>query len=798
MKPEGERRLRSLARLALRAALGRRLPKLDGSLELSGLQGPVTIYRDAYGIPHIRGGSDADVFFAQGFCHGQDRAGQLEITVRTVRGTLAAVAGKDALPVDRLCRRVGFRRAAEQQLAVARPEVRAQLEAYVAGLNAGTTAGSNGRAHELVLLGCEPTSWEPADVQAVSGLLCFALAANWDVELLRWEMLKRDGEAALVALDAPYPDDLPTSVPPRTTAGTAADRLLMDLEVLREVFPIQGASNAWALSGARTKTGRPMLAADPHLPPDIPAHWYLSHLATPEWRASGASFVGIPALGLGHNEHCAWAVTAAHVDNTDLFLEEVGPDGRSVREGERFVPCEVRRETIEVKGQEPVVEEVLLTRRGPIVGPALQAGGEALSMSATWLAPRPYTGLHMAHRATSRRAFHDLFREASTSSINVVYADREGSVAWRLGVEVPIRGSGHGTLPRPGWTPNAGWKEELVPFEQMPFIEDPDVGFVVSANNAPTARADGGRGFGMDFLDGYRQKAIADALAERHDWSLAELSALQADTRSIPWEQVRAQVLASAVSDGRARRALHLLERWDGRMSASSIEASIFTLFTCELMKRVVRAKAPHTAGRALGAGFHMALPNNTMITRRMSHLCRLLVEQPDGFLPEGWEQAIERALAAAVLTLERARGADERQWAWGAARPLRLHHAMGKTVPPLDLAFGVGPVEFAGDASTIHQATVDLVEPLGNPLGVPNLRIAIDVGAWDNSRFCLIAGQSGNAMSPHHFDQHEAWRSGGLPIAWTEQAARATARHTLTLRPIPDTGAPKGPMRRA
>jgi penicillin amidase len=170
----------------LRAALGKRLPNLDGKIEVRGVEDKITIYRDAHGIPHIRAKNDHDVFFGQGFCHGQDRAGQLEIAVRTVRGTLAAVAGPDALPVDRLSRRIGFRRAAEAQVACAKPAVKLQLEAYVQGLHAGLTAGSSKRAHELVFLGCEPTKWEPADVQAVSALLCFALAANWDVELLRW------------------------------------------------------------------------------------------------------------------------------------------------------------------------------------------------------------------------------------------------------------------------------------------------------------------------------------------------------------------------------------------------------------------------------------------------------------------------------------------------------------------------------------------------------------------------------------------------------------------------------------
>jgi acyl-homoserine lactone acylase PvdQ len=183
----------------------------------------------------------------------------------------------------------------------------------------------------------------------VSVLLCFALAANWDVELLRLEMLEKDGREAVLALDAPYPDDLPTSAPGNGAQRLrAAEALHADLELLAEVFPLAGASNAWALSPARTKTGRPLLAADPHLPPDAPTHWYLAHLATPSWRASGASFVGVPGFAVGHSDFAAWGVTAAHADNTDLFVEEVQSDGVSVRGPRGVERCEVLHETIAV------------------------------------------------------------------------------------------------------------------------------------------------------------------------------------------------------------------------------------------------------------------------------------------------------------------------------------------------------------------------------------------------------------------------------------------------------------------
>ncbi len=776
--------VRTVAKLGLRAALGRRLPKYDGEVRASGIHRDVQIVRDGHGVPTIRGATDHDVFFGLGFCHGQDRAFQLEILLRTVRGTMAEIAGEDGVPVDRLSRRIGFRRAALGQLAVARPDVRDMMEAYAAGINAAHRVTT--RSHEHVLLGCEPTSWQAADAQAVSVLLCFALASNWDAELLRLEMLTRDGPDAVVALDAPYPEDLPVSTPPFSRAGATAGRLLDDLAALSKVFPLGGASNAWALSGAKTATGRPMLASDPHLPPDVPVHWYLAHLVASDWRATGAGFVGIPGIGIGHSEHCAWGVTAAHADNTDFFVEEIGPDGRSIRAADGgFTPCDVLVERIEVKGKPAVTEEILLTPRGPIVGPAFAGAPVALSLSATWLAHRPYTGLFLAHKAKTASEIHDLFREASCSSVNLVVADRDGHIGWRLGVEIPIRKAGHGMVPRAGWLPDSGWERELVPFERMPALVDPPHGFVASANNAPQPLDHDGPYFGVDFLDGYRKELLTEELERRGALTLADSSELQRDVRSTVWRRVRDAFVAAPATDDDGRTGVRLLEAWDGRVARDSAAASVWELASTTLVSRAVRTRAPNTAGRALGAGFHPALPNTTMITRRTGHLVRLLTERPEGFFAEGYDAAIASSIAGAVRTLRERHGDDPARWGWGEVRPLRLHHALGKAIPALDYLLGLGPFPFEGDASTLAQGTLDFVDPLSGPVGVPNLRVVIDVGDWARSRFALLAGQSGNPLSPHFADHYPAFTSGeGLTIAWTDADADASGVHRLTLVP--------------
>jgi penicillin amidase len=773
--------------------LGRRLPKVSGLLRAPGLGGPVDVLRDAHGIPTIVARDDHDGWFGLGFCHAQDRAAQLEFIVRTVRGTLSAWVGPEALPVDRLSRRLGFSRVGGAQVALARASVRAQLEAYAQGVNAGLAHGP--RAHEFALLGAEPTRWTAGDAQGYCALLCFALASNWDLELVRWRVLSEDGPTALQALEPSYPSHLPTSLPPFAPAGEAVDALSADLARLLAATGVTGGSNAWALDGTRTRSGRPLVAGDPHLPPTAPSPWYLCHLKTPAWEAAGGVFVGVPALGMGHNGHGAWAVTAGHADNTDLYLEALSPDGRSVRGPDGWQRCVERAEVIHVRGQAPVTELVLETPRGPVVSPAFDGHAQgtrtrgdpgeryALSLRAAWREVRPYTGLLGMHRARTAEDFHALFEEGSTSAVSPVWADASGAVAWRLAMEVPRRRAGQGLLPEPAWLPDAGWAEHPIPHAQMPQVTRPPSGFVATANNAP-APADHPLWLGADWLDGHRARTLVDALGARRDWDHDATVALQHDLRAPPWDTLRAPVLAAPVRTTDGARALSLLRPWDGRLTADAPAASVYVLFTAALARRLVRAKAPRSAPWALGRGMNPLLPYNLLFSRRVGHLAALVASQPSEWFPEGFAQALAAALEESVGTLRARFGESVAGWAWGRVRPLRLVHPFG-AVPGLGRAFNRGPFQGFGDASTVAQGGVDLEDPLKNPIAVPSLRMYVAVGDWSQSRWAILGGQSGNPCSKHYLDQLGAWGDGtGLPIAWTEAEVSRSTQHRLTLVP--------------
>lgn len=773
----------SLPRLLFRLLLGRRLPVTRGTLRVSGARRSIVVRRDRYGIPHIQAESDEDAWYGLGFCQGQDRAFQLETLLRVARGTLAELVGVEGLPIDRLSRRIGFARAAEKQMPVLSEEVKRTLEAFSAGVTEGSRVGCRRKPHEFTLLRARPTPFGAADVVAIIKLQSFGLASNWDSELARLKVLEQDGPQALSALDPTYPEWLPVTAPVGAVPTPAPYRLSQDLAALARVVRLGGASNNWAIAPSRTASGRPILANDPHLPPSLPPHWYLAHVSAPGWAVAGAAFVGTPPIVVGHNHVAAWGVTAGMADNTDLYLEEVGADGRSVRQGEGFVACEVVEEVIHVRRGATVREDVLVTPRGPVMGPALKGEGRAISVSAVWLQPRPIEGMLAVHRKSSFEEFRRAFARWPLVSLNMVYADASGTIGWQLVGELPRRRKGWGSLPSSGADPEGGWHEEPVPFDDMPHLSNPATGFVATANTQPTT-GEAGPFLGADWIDGYRLARITEVVGTRHDWNVRDTMALQSDLKSIPWQELRDVVLGAPAVSEDARRAHDLLAGWDGVVGADSPAAAVFELFLAAMALRVAQAKAPHSYAWSLGRGHLRDIPYTSFAVRRVAHLVRLLREQPQGWFSQPWGDEIFGALADAAGRLRQRWGDDTDRWRWGKVRPLRLLHPVGAKAP-LGRIFNRGPFPWGGDANTVNQAATGPLDPTGNPFFIASLRMVVEVGDWEGARFSLPGGQSGNPLSPHYDDLLPLWRRGeGIPIAWSPDEVERATRDTLRLVP--------------
>lgn len=755
------------------------------------------VRRDEHGVAYIDAEDEYDAWFGLGFVHGQDRGGQLEITLRLTRGTLSEVLGPAGLPIDRAVRLIGVHRAATKQMPTLDADVRDQLAAYCAGVNAALTARDLPRSHEHALLRCEPSRWQPADVLALGLLTCCFLPSNWDVELVRLIIATRDGAEAVSKLDSDWRPDLPLTSPPGAPSGPPrAPFVARDLEALREFLGHSGGSNSWAVQAHKSATGRALLANDPHLPASLPNMGYLARVKCPTFAVAGVSIVGIPTFITGHNGTAAWGSTAAQVDNTDLFLEELTPDGKQVRHGDVFEACLEHVEMIPVKGQPASPLRVIRTPRGVVVArqgdddatifdPLPTPGrANALSFAATWLETRPSRALLGFHKVKNFAEFRACCAASAGCSYSLIYADSR-DVGWVLATEVPRRRSGFGSLPMPGWRQDVGW-DSIARSDELPFSHNPPEGFVCCANNKPVADHDSVEFLGHDFLDGYRQRRIAAQLGALSDWTVARMQALQTDVWSGAFDEVRAQLLGLAPADADAQRGLRVLERWDGRVTGDSPAASVYEFFMAAVNRRVCQKVAPNSFEWASGKGVMKLVPGTCLNARRASFVAKMIRQRPEGYV-ESWDAELSGALSDAVRELRERFGSDELDWAWGRIRPLTLRHRFGDK-KPLGQIFNVGPIPGWGDGTTVNQAGFEFFEPLRHSTVTAHLRSVIDIGNWGASRFVLLGGQSGNPVSRHYADFVPLYQRGeGVPVHWDEPELARHAVATMTLVPALD-----------
>ena len=757
------------------------LPQTEGELRLAGLAAPAEILRDADGLVTIRAADRADAAFALGYAHAQDRLWQMDFMRRTGAGRLSEVAGEATLQLDRFMRGLGLYRTAEANLAALSPETRALLEAYSAGVNAFIAEPGGPWPPEFLVLRYEPEPWRPADSLVWGRLMALQLSSNWRDELLRLRLAKRLTEAQIDFLWPDYPSDAPVAI---ERVNALLEAPAPNARRLAELLPWslapKKASNSWALSGARTESGAPILANDPHLGFSAPGHWYLARIETPEGVLAGATAPGGPFVVLGHNSQIAWGFTTTEGDTQDLFIERLstGQEGHyDTPEGPRAF--ETRQETIVVRDAEPERLTVRETRNGLVISD-LQPGllellepGQVLSLAWPALAPDDRTGDALAslNRARNWDQFLEAMRHFHSPQQNVIYADRAGTIGLAVPARVPKRRAGDGRRPVPGWTGEYDWLGNLA-FEDLPQGRDPADGSIVTANNR---MADNGKDrlVNPDWRNPYRAERIEALLAGLDRSSLADNQAIQLDIRSMAAERLLPLFLELSEQAGGHQEIRATLAAWDLEMDRRRPEPLIFAAW----LDAVNRALLADELGPEMGA---FAWPNPILIESiltRTTEWCDDVTTAAEETCAERVAGALERALQA----LRASYGEDRAAWRWGDAHRVRLAHPLFGRIPLLrDLVDRVLATD--GGAISVNRGA----SPFGGPferrfehIHGPGLRALYDLGDLDRSRFMIATGQSGHPLSPHYLDFAERWRDGAYVTLETpsEEARRLTLR---------------------
>ena len=769
----------------------RPLPRISGTITLVGLQAPVRITRDRWGVPHIDAESIEDAAFGLGFVHAQDRGWQLELHRRIASGRLAEVAGAEGLASDRMIRRVGLRRAAVTELAGLEGEGRRCLEAYSAGVTA-VLCGGQPRPLELLLLRLRPEPWTPADSLSVLRLISMGLALDWDVELQRLQLLQALGPERAAALDLAYPAANPTILAGTVAAAPApagASVAEMFAEAARwlPAGAHAAASNSWVVDGRVTETGRPMLCNDPHLPPSVPSIWYEAHVRAGDDQVAGVTFAGLPFVAIGHNQRIAWGFTNSFADVQDLVVEEFDAERRH-RTEDGWAPSTVHTETIRVKGGASVVEEVLETRHGPVVD-RFEVDGVQRGLALSWSALGPGRTVQAAlalMRAGDWDSFRTAVNELDIAPQNVVYASVDGHIGYVLGGRIPVRRGAPSRLPVPGWTGEAMVERYLGP-DEVPQILDPPDHLIITANNRVV-----GAGFphhiSFDWMNGYRAQRLDQLLRGRTRISAEFMAATQLDVVCLPAQEVVELLAGVACAEPFAEEARQGLRAWSGVMDPAAAEPLVYEAF----MRRLAQGALEPACGPAwrllAGEMSHPVFDYAGNITGRLTPwlIQHWRVRDTAVLAPgDSWEGVAARALEQAVADLRREAGTP-RRWQWGRLHAIRLSHVLSARSRLLGVLLDAGRVEIGGDTDTVLQTAGIPGRDWATRGWAPSWRQILDVGSWDDSTGIHLPGQSGHPGSRHHHDLVAGWRRNRQhPLAWSRRAVDEVAVARLVLQPL-------------
>jgi penicillin amidase len=738
----------------------RPLPKVEGTIEVRGLDGPVRVRRDRWGVPHIEGGSSDDLWFAQGFCHAQERLWQIDFYRRVVAGRVSEFAGEDGLAVDRLMRTLGIRRVAEREEAQLEAELRALLERYCEGVNAGA-ASARARPFEMQLLGLHFDPWRPLDILSLGKLLAFGLSTNWEKELLRADMTRALGPELAARLDPGYPADNPV-VTQEPWSGDGLS-LVEQIDAVRRSIGLAAeasGSNNWAVSGARTASGSPLIAGDPHLPPSMPGIWFQVGLRLGDRAVRGASPPGLPGIYMGQNDDVCWTFTNVMADVQDLFVERI--DGDRYLFEDEWRDLEIRTEEIDVKGRsEPEVLEVRSTHHGPIVNAALGAD-DAEPLALRWItldAPTVCMGQYELHDLSSGPQLVERLEGHTSPASNMIWADRHGSIGYKLIGRLPVRRGGCPDLPKPGWTGEFEW-EGTVPYDGLPEVVDPGSGFLVTANNRIVGD-DYPHHITSDWLDGFRARRIEELLEESDEHDLESFEAMQSDNHSIPGLEAARRLGRLKPTGQREVSAIERLRSWDGRLDPDTIAGTIYQAFLLRLAREVARAAIGDRdlGERWLDRADNGFMPHVTSPWRWHSHLMKLWEEADEELIGRPWDDLVLESLAGALDDLGDRFGPDPESWRWGRVHEMEFPHPLGDANPLLRRLLN-RRLRAGGAQETVSQIAYDPNDPY-HAVWAPSWRMVADPRDPDRSRWQMFTGQSGHPASRHYDDLQTDWLEG-------------------------------------
>ncbi|UCF94041.1 MAG: penicillin acylase family protein [Desulfobacterales bacterium] len=748
-------------------------PQLSGELQLAGLHQEVEVIFDNYGIPHIYGQNEEDVYYALGYVHAQERLFQMEMIRRITTGRLAEILGKDLVKTDRFFRTIGLRhsarRAAAKYLrAAAQPYQKAAL-AYLAGINQFVAKGQT--PVEFTLLGIPKEKFGPRDIYLVLGFMAFGFAEGFRVDPIVAKVHQKLGEEYLKDWVLQWPEGAQKIPVFRSNHPESSARLGYTVHQSLAQLPAAPwlGSNGWVVSADKTESGSVILANDTHMAYTQPSVWYEAHLECPGFSFYGHHVAGVPFGLIGHNRMLAWGLTMFENDDVDYYRERSNPNNpNQVWVDDHWEDLQIRQEIINVKGAEPVTFKVRISRHGPIMNEA-EAGIAAVAkapVSVWWAFNQfPTTALQAAYLLAHASGLGEARQAAAlvdVPGVNIMYGDREGNIAWWAAAKL-VRRPPH--VNSKLFLDGAGGKDEplgFYKFRENPQSENPPAGFVYSANNQPDEMA--GVLYPGYYVPEDRARRIRELLEADTLWTVEATRKMSTDSRSPVTPEVVAEIIRTIANDAVIRqtplhaRALQILREWKGDHDVQAVAPTLYY--------KLLSCITESTFADELGPEDFQAFVSTHLMKRTLAVIIRNDesrwwddIHSRD--IKETRAKVFTAAFDRTVRELERQLGPDISEWRWGRVHTLTHEHVLGRKWP-LDKIFNIGPFPVMGGNEVIANFGFRLSSAGHYPVTFgPAMRTVVDLGDIENSLGVNPTGQSGYFLSPHYGDQASLFNAG-------------------------------------
>ena len=753
---------------------------ISGKRIIKSLGDSIAITFDEVDIPHIKAKNQADAYFALGYLHASERSWQMEMNRRIASGRLSEILGNDTVKIDRFVRTLGIKRAAERQFDRYPVSAKRLLQAYADGVNAGNAQLGWALPIEYFLTGSKPGHWSPTDSVAWMLMMAYDLGGNWHKELQRlelsqylstkqvWEVTPPNEPGEPVSnmdfsklyrdLKVFHPNPGPPETKPQNLPAT-------ELSQWNQLGGKDGiGSNNWALSGKLSATGKPLLANDPHLGLSAPAIWYFAHLEAPGINVIGGTLPGIPGVVLGRTDKYAWSFTNTGPDVQDIYIEQIdtknpgmyrGPDGP--------LPFKVHQEIIDIKGAPSFTFLVKETRHGPVISDSYRQAKRVIDTDRFALALR-WTALDIENQSVvgllemNRSADLDQFKQALRKNYapmqNVVMADTEGNIAYQAAGIAPKRLLHHGLY---GVAPALGWEKEYdwngyVPFEQLPASNNPEQGWIATANQKIMAANDPNPLTG-DWELPTRYHRIVDLIKAKNIHSFDDMKTMQGDTLSLAATPLLDLFKSSKSSHPLSAKAMEIARNFDGDMKVGSAGALIFNAWADQLTRNLF-SRLSYLFTENYGSRNYRA-PLLNQVQNPNSPWC----DNPKTEGVESCQESANLALDKALEYLSKEYGNDPQSWAWGNAHIAISEHRPFSKIPLLGDFFNI-KTPFPGDSFSINVGRLELLQSK-NPyetLQAPSLRTVFDFTDLEKSVFVYQTGQSGWVQSKLYRNMNSLW----------------------------------------